>query len=34
MLTPKIENAVIISEYKILLTYENGEKKVYDMKKT
>lgn len=33
MLTPLIKNVEILEDYMLLLFFENGEKKVYDMKK-
>lgn len=31
-MTPLIKNVEVLEDYKLLLTYENGEKKIYDMK--
>lgn len=31
MLTPIVKDVKVIEPYKILLTFENGEKKIYDM---
>lgn len=33
MLTPLIKKVEILEEYNLLIFFENGEKKVYDMKK-
>lgn len=32
MLTPIIKNVEVLENYELLLTYENGEKRIYDMK--
>lgn len=33
MLTPKINKVEVLENYKLLLYFETGEKKIYDMKK-
>lgn len=32
MLTPIIKNVEVLENYELLITYENGEKRKYDMK--
>lgn len=32
MLTPIIKSVEVLEDYQLLLTYENGEKRIYDMK--
>lgn len=32
MLPPLIKNVKVLEEYKLLLIYENGEQRIYDMK--
>ena len=33
MLTPKIERVDVLEDYKLLLYFKTGEKRIYDMKK-
>lgn len=33
MLTPKINKVEVLEDYELLLYFETGEKKIYDMKK-
>lgn len=32
MLPPRIKEVEVLEDYKLLLIYENGEKRIYDMK--
>lgn len=32
MLTPIIKNVEVLENYELLITYENGERRIYDMK--
>lgn len=32
MVTPKVKDVKVLENYELLIIYENGEKKIYDMK--